>query len=105
MLELYQFKHSPFCLKVRLGLNAKKLSFRIIEIKPGIGQVDVFRLSGQRQLPVLKDRENVIYDSTSIIEYLENITKEPQLIPPNPQEAAMAHLLALRLTLQKKGKQ
>ena len=93
MLELYQFKHSPFCLKVRLALNAKKLSFRIIEIKPGIGQVDVFRLSGQRQLPVLKDRENVIYDSTSIIEYLENITKEPQLIPPNHKEAAMAHVI------------
>ena len=93
MLELYQFKHSPFCLKVRLGLNAKKLSFRIIEIKPGIGQVDIFRLSGQRQLPILKDGENVIYDSTSIIEYLENITKEPQLIPSNPKEAAMAHVM------------
>ena len=93
MLELYQFEHSPFCLKVRLGLNAKKLSFRIIEIKPGIGQVDVFRLSGQRKVPILKDRENVISDSTSIIEYLESITKDPKLIPEDPKEAAIAHVL------------
>ncbi len=93
MLELYQFKHSPFCLKVRLGLNAKKLSYRIIEIQPGVGQVNIFRLSGQKKLPVLKDGENVISDSTSIIEYLENITKESPLIPNNPKEAAIAHVI------------
>ena len=49
MLELHQFRHSAFCLKVRMVLQAKGLSFRTVEVTPGIGQVAVFRLSGQRQ--------------------------------------------------------
>ena len=44
MLELHQFRHSAFCLKVRMVLQAKGLSFRTVEVTPGVGQVAVFRL-------------------------------------------------------------
>ena len=37
MLELHQFRHSAFCLKVRMVLQAKALSFRTVEVTPGIG--------------------------------------------------------------------
>ena len=93
MLELYQFQHSTFCLKVRMVLQAKKMSYRTIEITPGIGQVNVFKLSGQRKVPLLKDGEHVVADSSAIIEYLENITKEPQLFPSEPQESTNAHII------------
>ncbi|WP_269622191.1 glutathione S-transferase family protein [Prochlorococcus marinus] len=93
MLELYQFQHSPFCLKVRLGLAAKKISYRTVEITPGLGQIDVFKLSGQRQVPILKDGENVIADSSAIIQYLENITKESPLFPEDPQEASIVQII------------
>ena len=63
MLELHQFHHSPFCLKVRMCLKAKRLGFRTVEIRPGIGQLDLFRLSGQRQVPVLVDGDTVLSDS------------------------------------------
>ena len=39
MLELHQFRHSAFCLKVRMVLQAKGLSFRTVEVTPGVGQV------------------------------------------------------------------
>ena len=74
-------------------LQAKKMSYRTIQIVPGIGQVNVFKLSGQRKVPVLKDGENVVADSSAIIEYLENITKEPKLIPIEPQESTNAHII------------
>lgn len=93
MLELNQFRQSAFCLKVRMVLAAKKLNYRVIEITPGIGQVAIFRLSGQRQLPVLVDGENVITDSSSIIRYLEQIKPEPKLLPNDPRDAAMMHIL------------
>ena len=93
MLELYQFKHSTFCLKVRMVLQAKKMSYRTVEIVPGIGQVNVFRLSGQRKVPVLKDGENVIADSSAIIKYLENITKEPRLLPDESQASTNVHII------------
>ena len=45
MLELHQFRHSAFCLKVRMVLQAKGLSYRTVEVTPGIGQVAVFRIA------------------------------------------------------------
>ena len=55
MLTLYQFKHSAFCLKTRLALHAKKIQYRVEEVSPGIGQIEIFQISGQKQLPVIKD--------------------------------------------------
>ena len=50
MLELYQFELCPFSEKVRLILEYKGLEYKKIEVTPGIGQLDVFKISGQRQL-------------------------------------------------------
>ena len=66
MLELHQFRHSAFCLKVRMALQSKGLSFREVEVTPGIGQIAMFRLSGQRQVPVLVDGDHVVADSSAI---------------------------------------
>ncbi len=93
MLELYQFQHSATCFKVRLALKAKELAFRTIDITPGVDQINIFKISGQRQVPVLKDEATVLSDSTAIIEYLETIVKEPSLFPSDPIEAATAHMI------------
>ena len=93
MLELYQFRHSAFCLKVRMALQAKGLSFRTVEVTPGMGQVAVFRLSGQRQVPVLVDGDIVLADSSAIARHLERREHSPALIPAEPKAAAQVHLL------------
>ena len=93
MLELHQFRHSAFCLKVRMALQAKGLSFREVEVTPGIGQVSLFRLSGQRQVPVLVDGDDVVSDSSSICRYLEEMRPEPALIPADPKQRAQMQLI------------
>ena len=93
MLELHQFRHSAFCLKVRMVLQAKGLSYRTVEVTPGIGQVAVFRLSGQRQVPVLVDGDQVLADSSAIARYLDQREADPALIPTDPRQAAQMHLL------------
>ena len=93
MLELHQFRHSPFCLKVRMALAAKKLEYRTVEITPAIGQIDIFQKTGQRKLPVLFDNEKTIHNSSSIIRHLEKINKEPKLIPDNPKESSQAQII------------
>ena len=93
MLELHQFRHSAFCLKVRMLLQAKGLSYRTVEVTPGIGQVAVFRLSGQRQVPVLVDGDLVLADSSAIARHLESREPSPALIPSEPRAAAQMHLL------------
>ena len=93
MLELHQFRHSPYCLKVRMALAAKKLEYRTVEITPAIGQIDIFKKTGQRKLPVLFDNEISIHDSRSIIRHLEKIQIEPKLIPVDPKKASQTQII------------
>ncbi len=93
MLELHQFRHSPYCLKVRMTLAAKKLEYQTVEITPAIGQIDIFQKTGQRKLPVLFDNEIIIYDSSSIIRHLEKIQIEPKLISDNTKERFQAQII------------
>ena len=93
MLELHQFRHSPYCLKVRMALAAKKLEYRTVEITPAIGQIDIFQKTGQKKLPVLFDKETTIHDSSLIIRHLEKIEMYPKLIPEDPKEASQAQII------------
>lgn len=93
MLQLHQFRHSAFCEKVRLVLAAKGLDYSVVEVMPGIGQLELFRLSGQRQVPVLVDGGAVVADSTAIALHLEERHPEPPLLPADPAQRARALLL------------
>ncbi|MGF1534867.1 MAG: glutathione S-transferase family protein [Elainellaceae cyanobacterium] len=83
-MELYQFEMSHYCEKVRFLLDYKGLTYQKKEVTPGIGQLDVYRLSGQRQVPVLQDGAEAIADSTGIAFYLEGAYPDRSLIPTDP---------------------
>ena len=93
MLELYQFEMSHFAEKVRLILDYKGLPYRKIEVTPGIGQIELFQMSGQRQVPVLKDGSEIIADSTAIAEYLDRTYPEKPIIPSDPKQKGQVLLL------------
>ena len=92
-MELHQFRHSAFCEKVRLILAAKGLEATLVEVTPGLGQLELFRLSGQRQVPVLVDGASVIADSTVIALHLEEAHPTPALLPADPVLRARVLLL------------
>lgn len=93
MLELYQFELSHYCEKVRLILDYKGLPYRKIEVTPGIGQLEIYRLSGQRQVPVLKDGSEVIADSTAIADYLDKTYPDRPIIPSDPKLKGLTLLM------------
>ncbi|XGV99144.1 MAG: glutathione S-transferase family protein [Leptolyngbya sp. BL-A-14] len=93
MLELYQFELSHYSEKVRFILDYKGLAYRKFEVTPGIGQIDLYRMSGQRQVPVLKDGSEVIADSTAIADYLERQYPERPLIPTDPKLRGLTLLI------------
>ena len=74
-------------------LEFKKINYKINEITPGIGQVSIFKLSGQRKLPVLTDATEVISDSSKIVKYLEKKYPEPSLTPNNKKNLALVHIM------------
>lgn len=71
-LTLHRFALSHFSEKARVSLVFKGLAHRLVEHRPGPGQWDVYRLSGQRKLPVLEHDGLVIADSTAIAMHLEH---------------------------------
>ncbi len=81
MIQLYQFEMSSYAEKVRFILDYKGLDYKKVEVIPAIGQVEIFKLSGQRQVPVLKDDGTVVADSTSIAEYLDRKYSDKPIIP------------------------
>jgi len=93
MLELYQFELSQYSEKVRFILDYKGLAYRKIEVAPGVGQLDLFRLSGQRRVPVLKDGSTVINDSTAIAMYLDRQYPDKPLIPSDPKQRGLCLLM------------
>ena len=93
MLELYQFEVSQYSEKIRLILDYKGLAYRKIEVTPGIGQLDIYRMSGQRKLPVLKDGNEIIADSTAIAKYIDRKYPDRPLIPVEPQLRAVCLLM------------
>jgi glutathione S-transferase len=92
-MDLHQFRHSAFCEKVRLVLAVKGLDANLLEVTPGVGQLALFRLSGQRQVPVLVDGGEVIADSTAIALHLEERHPLPALLPVDPETRALVLLL------------
>ena len=86
MLQLHQFEMSHYCEKVRLILDYKGLDYKKIEVTPGLGQIELFQLTGQRQVPVLQDENRFIADSTAIAEYLEQKYPDKPILPTNPKQ-------------------
>lgn len=93
MLELFQFEASIYAEKIRFILDYKQLPYRKIEVTPGVGQIDVFRLSGQRQVPVLKDGDTVVADSTAIAKYLDKTYPDRPIIPTEARQKGLCLMM------------
>jgi glutathione S-transferase len=93
MIELYQFELSQFAEKVRMILDYKGLQYKKIEVIPGVGQLEIFRLSGQRQVPIIKDGNTIIADSTAIALYLDKTYPDKPLFPSDEKSKALCTIM------------
>jgi len=78
-LRLYDLAPSPNNMKVRIALTYKNLPFERIPVNPQ-DRTEVLRVSGQPCAPVLVHGDRVIFDSGSILRYLDaNFRRTPSL--------------------------
>lgn len=86
-MRLYSGPLSLFTAKVRIALAEKGLPYERIEVGWSLAQryephhPDVVALNPKAQVPVLVDGALAVYDSTQILEYLEDAYPEPPLYP------------------------
>lgn len=80
MRILYQFPLSHFCEKARWLLDHKELDYIAQNLTPGLHRVMIHYRTSQYQLPVLKEQQQWIADSTQIALYLDETYPELTLI-------------------------
>ena len=92
-MKLYSGPLSLFTAKVRIALDEKQLAYERIEVGWSLAKryephhPDVVALNPKRQVPVLVDGDVVVYDSTVILEYLEDRYPEPAALPARRDRA------------------
>jgi glutathione S-transferase len=91
-LTLIQIPFSHNCVKVRVALARKGLSYETRNIPPP-DRASVFAASGQGLVPVLIDDGRVLFDSTAILLHLEEHYPDPPLVPKDPALRAECLLL------------
>ena len=92
MITLHQFQVSPFCDKVRRILHWKGLEYRIREV-PLVRAQAIRRINPTGKLPCLEHDGTFVADSTDIAYYLEERFPEPPILPEDPAERALCHVL------------
>ena len=92
MITLYQFATSPLCEKVRRILNVKRLPFEIHEV-PRSEVAKYERVSPTGKFPAIDDDGTPVWDSTDIAHHLEAKAPTPALVPSDPREAALVHVI------------
>ena len=90
MIELYQFPFSPFCEKARWALEYKRITYRAVNLLPGFHFRRVGKLASKTCVPVLRDGEAVLQESSAIVDYLDLNYPTPSLTPRESQAAREA---------------
>ena len=92
---LYEAPGSPYAQKIKIALREKGVAFDLeLPASLGTGQTDgSFGIGNPRaEVPVLVDGETRIFDSTIILEYIEERWPDPALLPREPAARAAARM-------------
>lgn len=93
VITLYQFHLSPYCDKVRRILHYKGQPYRTEEVPLLQAPMRTRKLSHAGKLPVIEHEGRLVADSTDIAVYLEERFPAPALIPAEPRDRALCHLI------------
>lgn len=96
MLKLYDFPMSPRARKVRIVLAEKGLQYEkvMVDITKGEQKKPEFlAVNPYGKVPALQDDGLAIYESTIIMEYLNDKYPTPPLLPIDPGQRARARVL------------
>jgi glutathione S-transferase/RNA polymerase-associated protein len=90
---LYQHPLSPYAQKIRIALREKGVPFEAKPLPVSGPDRTVVRVNPRVELPALDDSGAVIFDSTIILEYLEDRFPDPPLLPSGAAERAKVRMI------------
>jgi glutathione S-transferase len=96
MLTLYEHPLSPYAQKNKIALREKGVAFTAASPE-GIGSGDTgenFLTANPRgEVPVLVDGDTTVFDSSVILEYIEDRWPTPALLPETPGDRARVRMI------------
>jgi stringent starvation protein A len=96
MMTLYSATTCPFSHRCRIVLFEKGMDFQIIDVDLDNKPEDLAVMSPYGRVPVLVERELILYESNIINEYVDDRFPHPQLMPADPVMRARARLFLHR---------
>lgn len=96
MMTLYSGTTDPYSQRCRFVLFEKGMDFQIIDVDVFGKQEDVAAMNPYNRVPVLVERDLILYEANIINEYIDERFPHPQLMPPDPVMRARARLFLHR---------
>jgi len=94
MLTLWEHPLSPYAQKVKIALYEKGIPFTAKTPNLfGGTESEFLESSPRREVPTLIDGDVKIFDSTVILEYIEDRWPDPPLLPASPADRARVRML------------
>ena len=93
----YSDGYDHYSQRVRLVLAEKGVAVEILDVEPGNIPEDLADLNPYNSLPTLVDRDLALYESTVIMEYLDERFPHPPLLPVYPVARAQSRLYVYRI--------
>ena len=93
MMVLYSGTTCPFSHRCRFVLFEKGMDFEIRDVDLYNKPEDISVMNPYGQVPILVERDLILYESNIINEYIDERFPHPQLMPPDPIMRARARQL------------
>jgi RNA polymerase-associated protein len=96
MMTLYSGTTCPFSQRCRIVLYEKGMDFQIVDVDLYNKPEDLAVMNPYNRVPVLVERDLILYESNIINEYIDDRFPHPQLMPADPVMRARARLFLFR---------
>ena len=96
-LTLFSDPLSHYSHRVRLVLAEKSVQAELIEVQAGQCPAQLSELNPYGSLPTLADRDLALYETSVVMEYLDERYPHPPLLPVYPVARANSRLLVHRI--------
>ena len=93
MMVLYSGTTCPFSQRCRLVLFEKGMDFEVRDVDLFNKPEDISIMNPYGQVPILVERDLILYESNIINEYIDERFPHPQLMPADPLMRARARLM------------
>jgi RNA polymerase-associated protein len=96
MMTLYSGTTCPYSHRCRIVLFEKGMDFQVIDVDVYNKPEDLAVMNPYNKVPVLVERDLILYEANIINEYIDERFPHPQLMPADPVMRARARLFLHR---------